>query len=76
LLAASWRASCPVLAVENVSRPHERRVTTSLAELAADPARLGLNSPAVLLFGQLAGLPVAGAVDQILDLPEVGRVYA
>ena len=76
LLAAGWRASCPVLAVENVSRCDERRIATSLAELAADPARLGLNSPAVLLFGELAGLPVAGAVDRILDLPEVRRAYA
>jgi uroporphyrin-III C-methyltransferase / precorrin-2 dehydrogenase / sirohydrochlorin ferrochelatase len=76
LLAAGWRASCPVLAVENVSRPSERRIATTLAELAADPARVGLNSPAVLLFGEVAGLPVAGAVDQILDLPEVRRAYA
>ncbi len=76
LIAAGWRAQCPVMAVENVSLPDERRVATSLAELAADPARLGLKSPAVLLFGEVAGLPAAGAVDQVLALPELRRAYA
>ena len=59
-----------------MSRTNERRVATSLAELAADPQRLGLKSPAVLLFGEVAGLPAAGAVDQVLSLPEVRRAYA
>ena len=76
LLAAGWRPDCPVLAVENVSLLDERRVATSLAGLAADPERLGLKSPAVLLFGEVAGLPAAGAVDQLLSLPELARIYA
>jgi len=76
LLAAGWRPDCPVMAVENVSRPGERRVAVSLAELAAEPIRLGLKSPAVLIFGEVAGLSAAGAVDQVLSLPELARVYA
>jgi len=76
LLAAGWRPDCPVMAVENVSRPDERRVAVSLAELAAEPIRLGLKSPAVLIFGEVAGLSAAGAVDQVLSLPELARVYA
>lgn len=76
LLAAGWRPDCPVMAVENVSRTNERRVAASLAEFAADPQRLGLKSPAVLLFGEVAGLPAAGAVDQVLSWPELRRAYA
>jgi uroporphyrin-III C-methyltransferase/precorrin-2 dehydrogenase/sirohydrochlorin ferrochelatase len=65
-----------VLAVENASRPNERRVAATLTVLAEDPARLGLKSPAVLLFGEVAGLEAAGAVDQVLDFPELRRAYA
>jgi siroheme synthase len=76
LIAAGWQSDCPVMAVENVSRSNERRVATTLAELAADPERLGLASPAVLLFGKVAGLEAAGAVDRVLSLPELRRAYA
>jgi uroporphyrin-III C-methyltransferase/precorrin-2 dehydrogenase/sirohydrochlorin ferrochelatase len=76
LLEAGWRPDCPVLAVENASRPNERRVAATLTVLAEDPARLGLKSPAVLLFGEVAGLEAAGAVDQVLDFPELRRAYA
>ena len=34
------------------------------------------KSPAVLIFGEVAGLPAAGVVDDMLSLPEVRRVYA
>ena len=76
LLDAGWSPDCPILAIENASRSDERRVTASLAELAAHPERLELNSPAVILIGEVAGLPAAGLVDQILASPEVARVYA
>ena len=65
-----------MIAVENASRDNERRVATTLAELAAHPERLDLKSPAVLLFGEVAGLPAAGVVDDILSLEEVRRIYA
>jgi uroporphyrin-III C-methyltransferase/precorrin-2 dehydrogenase/sirohydrochlorin ferrochelatase len=76
LIAAGWQSDCPVMAVENVSRSNERRVAITLAELAAYPERLGLASPAVLLFGKVAELEAAGAVDRVLSLPELRRAYA
>jgi siroheme synthase len=62
--------------VENASRDSERRVVTTLADLAADPERLQLKSPAVLIFGEVAGLPAAGLVEDVLSLAELSRAYA
>ena len=76
LLDAGWKASCPVIAVENASRDNERRVATNLAGLAAEPERLQLKSPAILIFGEVAGLPAAGLVDDALSSPELRRAYA
>ena len=66
----------PSIAVENASRDDERRIATTLAELAAAPERLGLQSPAVLIFGEVAGLADASLVEDVLQLPEVRRAYA
>jgi uroporphyrin-III C-methyltransferase / precorrin-2 dehydrogenase / sirohydrochlorin ferrochelatase len=76
LLEAGFRPGLPVIAVENASRDDERRVRATIAELAETPERLGLKSPAVLLFGEVAGLPAAGMVETILSLEEVKRLYA
>ncbi|HEU0016844.1 MAG TPA: uroporphyrinogen-III C-methyltransferase, partial [Methyloceanibacter sp.] len=76
LLDAGWKPSCPIIAVENASRDNERRVATTLAELAAEPDRLQLQSPAILIFGEVAGLPAAGLVEDVLSSPEVRRAYA
>ncbi len=76
LLDAGWKASCPVIAVENASRADERRVATTVAELANAPERLRLNSPAILIFGEVAGLPAAGRVEDALASPELSRAYA
>jgi siroheme synthase len=76
LIAAGWKPACPVIAVENASRGNERRVAITLAELAADPERLQLNSPAILIFGEVAGLPAAGLVEEVLSSTEVRRAYA
>jgi uroporphyrin-III C-methyltransferase/precorrin-2 dehydrogenase/sirohydrochlorin ferrochelatase len=76
LLDAGWQRECPVIAVENASRDNERRVSTTLAELAADPERLELRSPAILIFGEVAGLPAAGFVEDVLSLSQVRRAYA
>jgi len=56
-----------VLAVENASREDERRVAATISDLAAHPERLGLKSPAILIFGEVAGLPAHGIVEDILD---------
>jgi uroporphyrin-III C-methyltransferase/precorrin-2 dehydrogenase/sirohydrochlorin ferrochelatase len=76
LLDAGWQRECPVIAVENASRDNERRVATTLAELAADPERLELRSPAILIFGEVAGLPASGLVEDVLSLSQVRRAYA
>jgi uroporphyrin-III C-methyltransferase/precorrin-2 dehydrogenase/sirohydrochlorin ferrochelatase len=76
LLDAGWKPGCPVIAVENASRDTERRVAATLAELAATPERLELKSPAVLIFGEVAGLPASGLVEDVLSLSELRRAYA
>ncbi len=76
LLEAGFRPGLPVIAVENASRDDERRVRATIAELAEGPERLGLKSPAVLIFGEVAGLPASGVVETILTLEEVKRLYA
>jgi siroheme synthase len=76
LLQAGWKPSCPIIAVENASRDNERRVATTIAELAADPESLHLKSPAILIFGEVAGLPTAGLVEDVLSLTERRRAYA
>jgi uroporphyrin-III C-methyltransferase/precorrin-2 dehydrogenase/sirohydrochlorin ferrochelatase len=76
LLDAGWKPDSPVIAVENASRDNERRLTTNLADLAAYPERLQLKNPAILIFGEVAGLPVAGVVEELLSLPELRRAYA
>ena len=73
LIEAGFRSDLPVLAVENASRDDERRVLATIAELAANPERLGLRSPAVLIFGEVAGLPASGIVEDILALEELKR---
>jgi uroporphyrin-III C-methyltransferase/precorrin-2 dehydrogenase/sirohydrochlorin ferrochelatase len=73
LIAAGFRTDLPVLAVENASRDDERRVLATIAELAAHPERLGLESPAVLIFGEVAGLPAAGVIEDILAAEELKR---
>jgi uroporphyrin-III C-methyltransferase len=50
LIAAGRAGSTPALLVENASRQDERRVSTTLADLAA--AAAGLSGPALLLVGE------------------------
>jgi len=75
LVEAGFRPELPVIAVENASRSDERRVITTITALAANPDLLGLKSPAVLIFGEVAGLPAAGLVEDILASEEV-KAYA
>ncbi len=74
LLEAGWSPDTPVLAVENASRSTERRVATRLSLLAEDPARLQLKSPAVLFFGEVAGLEAEGLVDRVLETPALEQI--
>src|SRR5262249_8783946 len=58
LLAAGRAGATPALIVENASRPDERRVTTTLAGLAA--AAAGLSGPALLIVGEAMALAREG----------------
>ncbi|MFD0988247.1 siroheme synthase CysG [Methyloligella solikamskensis] len=75
LLRAGWSPDTPVLAVENASRPNERRVAATLRLVAEDPERLQLKSPAVLFFGEVAGLEAEGLVDRVLDAPALQGTF-
>ena len=56
LLAAGWRASCPVLAVENVSRPNERRVATSFGRACRRPGEARAQQPRRAAFRRGGGI--------------------
>jgi siroheme synthase len=71
LLDAGWTPATPVIAVENASRLDERRVLSTIGEVASAPQSLGLKSPAVLIFGEVAGLEAAGVVEHAASLPEL-----
>jgi uroporphyrin-III C-methyltransferase len=63
LLAAGLAPSTPVLVVENASLARERRVSTRLDRLSADVAAQEIESPAVMVIGEVARLSGAAAVD-------------
>ena len=56
LMAAGRAPATPALVVENASRPDERRIATTLFELAA--AASGLSGPALLIVGEAMALAV------------------
>ena len=65
LIKAGWSKAMPVIAVERASYESERRVQTTLDILAADPKRLQLKGPALLICGEVAGLTPRGDVEFI-----------
>ncbi|HEX2562027.1 uroporphyrinogen-III C-methyltransferase [Phenylobacterium sp.] len=58
LMAAGRAGSTPALIVENASRGDERRIVTTLVELAS--AAEGLSGPALLVVGEAMALAQAG----------------
>ncbi|HET6553282.1 MAG TPA: siroheme synthase CysG [Dyella sp.] len=56
LLAHGRAASTPFALVENGSRPEQRVITGTLAELAAQAALHEVRSPALLILGEVAAL--------------------
>jgi uroporphyrin-III C-methyltransferase len=54
LLAAGLAASTPGLIVENASLPRERQLRTTLGRLAEDIAAYEIESPAVMVIGEVA----------------------
>ena len=65
LLEAGWSPATPIIAIERATLPNERRVATSLDQLALDPGRLGLTGPTLLLVGEVASLTAAGAIEHL-----------
>lgn len=56
LIAHGRAADTPVALVENGSRPEQRVVSGTLAELPALAQRHGVHAPALLIVGEVAGL--------------------
>ncbi len=54
LLAAGLAPFTPILVVENASLPRERQVSTRLDRLSADVAAHEIESPAVMVIGEVA----------------------
>jgi uroporphyrin-III C-methyltransferase len=71
LMAAGRAGSTPALIVENASRADERRVITTLTDLAE--AAAVLNGPAMLIVGEAMAMAQAGA---IVEAPEITRLEA
>jgi uroporphyrin-III C-methyltransferase len=72
LIAAGRAQSTPVLVVEHASRPEERQILTTLAELGS--AAAGLSGPAILVIGEVAALAdVKGVVERAAQDPEWKR---
>jgi uroporphyrin-III C-methyltransferase len=66
LIEAGRAASTPVLAVENASRPDERRVLFTLGQLPS--ALSGIDGPAILIIGEVAALAEdATLLDEVLE---------
>jgi uroporphyrin-III C-methyltransferase len=54
MLQGGFRASTPVLVVENASLPCERQIRTSLERLSQDVTRHEIESPAIMVIGEVA----------------------
>lgn len=65
LMAAGRAGSTPALIVENASRADERRLVTTLTDLAETAATL--NGPAMLIVGEAMAMAQAGASVQALE---------
>ncbi len=56
LCAGGMRADMPAAVIESGTRATQRQVVSTLSALAADAARAGLASPAVIVIGAVAAL--------------------
>lgn len=61
LVAAGRDPSTPIAIIENGTRPDEVRVFGELAELPFLIEEEGITGPALLIIGEVAGLPLANA---------------
>ena len=71
LMAQGKSANTPVVVVESVTLPEERRIHTHLAGLSA--SALNLSGPAVLCIGEVFRLQSAGHEESLLGALQVSR---
>ena len=64
LLEAGLDGATPAVAVENASRPNERRVRGSLGQIAAMVAEAGLDGPTLVLIGAVVAQADVAAVER------------
>ncbi|HEU4621953.1 MAG TPA: uroporphyrinogen-III C-methyltransferase [Burkholderiaceae bacterium] len=54
LLAAGLSPTLPVAVIQNATQAHQKHLSTTLRQLAADIQAFGIGSPAVLVIGEVA----------------------
>lgn len=69
LLCAGLAASTPVLIVENASLPRERQLRTRIDRLAEDVSAHDIESPAVMVIGEVAREGLASTAKQPAPAP-------
>ncbi|MEM6534113.1 MAG: siroheme synthase CysG [Pseudomonadota bacterium] len=57
LIGAGRAPSTPVVVVENGTRPDERHIFSTLGDLPVEIEKSGIAGPALLIIGEVAGLP-------------------
>ena len=69
LIAHGKRSDTPVAIVENGTRPNQRVVKGSLAELETLVVQHGINGPALIVIGDVAALADSGTVADLASAP-------
>ena len=67
LIAAGRASATPVAVIENGTRPDEIRAYGTLAELPSLITRNSITGPALLVIGEVAGLPIEARAEAALE---------
>ncbi|WP_144638112.1 uroporphyrinogen-III C-methyltransferase [Bordetella genomosp. 13] len=76
LLAGGLRGDTPVAMIERASLPDQRECRSTLAAMAEDAQAFGLQSPAILVIGEVAACRMYGLAGQDIDITETARRQA
>jgi len=76
LLAAGLAPATPAAAIEQAHTPRQREHLTTLAQLPADLARLGIGAPAILVIGEVVRAAAALAAGEAAPAPGPARLGA
>ncbi len=71
LIAAGQSASTPAAAIQWAATPRQRKVCSTVGQLAADVAQAGLGAPAVVVIGEVVAL--SDKLDITSRLPLFGK---